>query len=221
MNQVPVITTDECVMVREEEGGYGKYLVATKPIQQGKLITIFGGVTVKQHTHPDAYVLMTKLHKDQQDKQGGRKFEYSVQVGSAALRDSQCWVVPPQDLSLLKDVLKDIDGGGTSQLNTLVKRQPQAQGLGQYVQHTCCPKCVNAYIFPVHVHREGGQQRAGRKRRKEDEYMDLQCVAIRAQKNINEGEEIVMHYVGLGRAGGFDNIFECACCQCKGLCSMT
>ena len=212
VNQVPVMTTDECVEVTGDEGGYGKYLKAIRPLQQGELITIFGGVTVKWCTHPDAYDQMTRLHKqcNEQDDKGGVKFEYSVQVGSAGLKDSQAWVIPPQDLSLLQHIIKR-----PSQLKNLVTHQPQAQGLGHYVQHTCCPKCVNAYIFPVYIHREQGQQGAGSKRSKHDEYMDLQFVAIRAQTDIEQGEEILMHYVGLGRAGGFDNVFKCVCCKCS------
>lgn len=210
VNQVPVIITAECVEVTGSEGGYGRYLKAIKPIHEGELITIFGGATVKRYTHRDAYDQMTTLHE-----KGGVKFQYSVQVGSASMQDSQGWVIPPQDLSLLKDIMKR-----PSQLNNLVTGQPQAEGLGHYVQHTCCPKCVNAYIFPVYILREAMQQCARSKRRKHDEYMDLQCVAIRAQKFIKQGDEILMHYVGSGRPGGFDNVFKCVCCKCRGFCHL-
>jgi len=212
--------TAECVEVTGGEGGYGRYLKAIKPIHEGEFITIFGGVTVKRYTDRGAYDQMTKLHKqcNEQDEKGGVKFQYSVKVGSAALEDSQGWIIPPEDLSLLKDIMKGVKG--TSQLNNLVRDQPPAQGLGHYVQHTCCRKCVNAYIFPVYIHRELGQQCVGSKRNKHDDYMDLQFVAIRAQKHIQPGEEILMHYVGSGRPGGFDNVFECVCCQCRGICHL-
>ena len=219
-NAVPDIDSEEWVQVSNAKGGqYGKYLTAKKRIPQGEMFTIFGGVIVRAHTDLLAYTMFTKIRQEQNAKaEGEPKFQYSTQPGCLQMPDSMAWLIPRQDIALL-EVLLQCSKYSSSNLKKLLREQTQAQGLGQYVQHTCCSKHVNAYIFPMYIQREGEeQQRAGGGKMPEDEmFMDLQAVAIRAQKDIEEGEEILMHYVGLGRAGEF-GIFDCCCCKCAGPC---
>ena len=220
-NAVPDVDSAQWVEVSAAKGEcYGKYLTARQRIARGTVFTIFGGVTVKRHTHFLAYDMFEKLHAAQNGKAGGEpKFQYSTRTGTKLMQDSLAWLIPSQDLALLKALMTGSRFSNT-QLKTLVQEQTEAQGLGQYAQHTCCPEHVNAYIFPMYIEREEGQQPwGGRKRRKgkDDSFMDLQAVGIRAQKDIEAGDEILIKYVGLGRAGEF-GIFDCACCQCAGPC---
>jgi hypothetical protein len=100
-------------------------------------------------------------------------------------------------------------------LHNLVKhRETWQQGLGQFAQHTCCPKHVNAYFFPVCIMREAPRPPRGRKRPHDEEVMHIQALAIRAQKPISKGDEILVHYVGAGKSGNY--VFVCRCCQCLG-----
>jgi hypothetical protein len=165
---------------------------------------------VKKLAHTDAYKLFSLLHTvQQQTAKGEKKFEYSAQTGSNEMPDSQAWVIPPEDIPLLQEGItywKET----RSKLNTLVKQhKTRPQDLGQFAQHTCCAKHVNAYFFPICImHR----QQQGGKRRQDEESMDVQALAIRAQKAIQKGDEILVHYVGAGKMG--DLWFDCRCCKC-------
>jgi hypothetical protein len=209
-NQVPVINTEDNVQVLQSSSAYGQYLAATRDIAAGEILTVFGGVVVKKLEHAKSYALFSDLHKVQQrTEKSDRKVEYSAQTGSYGMKDSQAWVIPPQDMPLLQQSISAW-GQASSQLNTLVKQQETwQQGLGQFAQHTCCAKHVNAYFFPICVMRKPSR---GRKRLHDEESMDLQALAIRAQKAISKGDEILVHYVGAGKSGDF--VFDCACCKC-------
>ncbi len=88
-------------------------------------------------------------------------------------------------------------------------------GLGQYAQHSCCFDHVNAHIFPMFTLRE--EAGSTELRQGEDgEWMQLQEVALRANRLIKEGEEILIQYVGSGRSGHFRKVFDCTCCWCSG-----
>ena len=221
-NVVPNIDSEYWVEISTGKGEcYGKYLTAKRCIERGELLTIFGGVTVKAQTHANAFDFFSQLHKAQQEKDGEQKFEYSARTGSTALADSQAWLIPPPDVALLQQLMTDGSFANT-ELTKLVREQTVAQGLGQYAQHTCCPKHVNAYLFPIYIQREVQSQKRlkGSKRCQDDIFMDLQAFAIRAQKDIEKGDEILVHYVGAGRSGDFHKIFKCACCRCAGGCAV-
>ena len=217
-NQVPLIKTHENVQVNPDFGdGYGKCLVAKRDIEAGEILTTFQGFVVQQHKHPLAYATMSNLHSlQQQTAKGEKKFEYSAKTGSDEMTDSQAWVIPPQDVPLLKHLIT-FWKQESSQLNNLVKKHETLQlgeGLGHFAQHTCCPKHVNAYLFPICIMDEAPRPSRGAKRLHYDEIIDVQALAIRAQKAINEGDEILVHYVGAGQKG--DLWFDCKCCQCLG-----
>jgi Rieske Fe-S protein len=91
-------------------------------------------------------------------------------------------------------------------------------GLGQYAQHTCCGAHANAHLFPIFIFREGEEGRRGRQGGDED-WMQLKGVALRANRLIKKGEEVSIKYVGSGRAGHFQKVFDCACCWCTGRCN--
>ena len=72
----------------------------------------------------------------------------------------------------------------------------------------------------MYILREGHTHKCvkGIKRYSDDVFMDLQAFAIRAQRDIEMGEEILVHYVGADSRGDFHKIFKCACCRCAGGC---
>ena len=208
-NAVPDIDSAQWVQVSTAMGGcYGKYLTATKRIAIGTMFTIFGGVTVKRHTHLLAYEMFTKLHAQQSKAEGEPKFQYSTQTGTKLMKDSLAWLIPPQDLALLQALMTGSRFSNT-QLKTLVQEQTEAQGLGQYAQHTCCPVHVNAHLFPMFM--LGAD--VG-----DEELWELRGVALRAERLIKKGEEILIHYVGSGRSFNFSEVFKCTCCVCMGRC---
>ncbi len=93
-------------------------------------------------------------------------------------------------------------------------------GLGQYAQHTCCATHANAHLNPFTISREetgGGGVGQG----KDEDWFQLVGVALRADRAIREGEEILIQYVGVGRSGHFRKVFECMCCRCSGRCSQS
>jgi hypothetical protein len=209
---VPLIKTEDNVEVTEGRADYGRFLTAKRDIAPGEMLTVFGGIVLKKLTHAKAYALFSQIHMQQQQTgEGHKKYEYSAQTGSYGMRDSQAWVIPPEDIPLLQQGITDRKET-RSTLNTMLKCPGTwLQGLGQFTQHTCCAKHVNAYFFPICTMRKPSP---GGKRRLDEEVMDTQALAIRAQKAIKKGEEILAHYVGAGKSGAF--VFDCRCCKCFG-----
>ena len=216
VNQVPSITTPENVLLSQGVPGYGKGIIAARDIDIGEIITTFEGIIVSSSKHNDAYETFDNIHIVQQRKTDNteQKFEYSAKTGSDAMKGSKAWVIPPEDLPLLRECIT-LHALQETELNKLVNmRKTWHKGLGQFTQHTCCEKHVNAYFFPMCIMREASRRRRGGKGRHDDdeEIMHLQALAIRAQKQIKKGEEIMVHYVGAGKKG--DLCFDCRCCKC-------
>lgn len=220
-NEVPIFDQEYCVALKTRPGllGEERYLTAKTFIPAGALMTAMGGVTVQEKTQPKAFAAFTLLHKQQHDMMRGGKFQYSVQVGSNGLRGSTAWLIPPNDFDLLRSLLKRQHG----HLKNATADSLVSPGLGQYAQHTHCPTHVNAHLFPIYILHETEEpetrQRRGRQQG-DDEWMELKTVAIRADRDIQSGEEILIHYVGSGRSGDFRKVFSCVCCVCTGKCSL-
>ena len=217
-NAVPDFNSEYCVKVNTGRGldPEVKYLTAKVFLPAGALVTAMGGVTVQSQTQPRAFSSFTRLHK-QQHEQGAQKFQYSVQVGSKGLKGSTAWLIPPNDFPLLHSLL----GHKDKTLRALTADDRVAPGLGQYAQHTCCEKHVNAHLFPIFVLHESEEHEGNGSRKKKqshDEWMELKTVAIRVDRDIKAGEEILIKYVGSGKSGDFRKVFDCSCCKCKGKC---
>ena len=108
-NDVPIFDQEYCVELKSRPGLYReeRYLTAKTFIPAGALMTVMGGVTVQEKTHPNAYASFTLLlHKQQHDTNGAQKFQYSVQVGSNGLRGSTAWLIPPNDIDVLRTLMK-------------------------------------------------------------------------------------------------------------------
>jgi len=104
------------------------------------------------------------------------------------------------------------------ELKVLTVEGRASAGLGQYAQHTCCGAHANAHLFPIFSFREGEEGKRGRQGEEED-WMQLKGVALRANRLIKKGEVVSIKYVGSGRTGHFQKVFDCACCWCTGRCN--
>ena len=214
-NQVPLIETDENVEVVETGTICGRCLVAKRDFEPGDILTLFAGVVVSKRTHLESYEIFSNIHKlQQQTEKGQQKFEYTALTGSTGMLDSQAWVIPPEDMPLLKQRI-DVWEQQNTHLDNLIKNQRTWQkGLGQFAQHTCCEHHVNAYLFPIYIMREAGEPPRGSKRSRNVEIMHIQALAIRAQKHIKKAEQVLVQYVSQKR----DLWFDCRCCKCVGPC---
>jgi hypothetical protein len=174
-------------------------------------MTTMGGVTVQEKTQPKEFASFTLLHKQQHDTERVDKFQYSVQVGSNGLRGSTAWLITPNDFDLLRSLLKRQH----DHLKNATVDNLASPGLGQYAKHTHCPKHVNDHLLPIYILHENEEpetrQRWGRQPG-DDEWMELKTVVIRADRDIQPGEEILIHYVGSGKSGDFRKVFSCVLC---------
>ena len=188
------------------------YLTATRDIPADTLFAKLGGVTVQALTQREAYASYTLLHGQQYGKQGAAKFRYSVRAGSDGVPGSLAWLIPEEDFALLNQVIareKTIGGIEHAELTAVMAEGNASAGLGQYAQHTCCPVHVNAHLFPISMLGDDVGY---------EELWELRGVALRAQRLIKKGEEILIHYVGSGRSFNFSEVFKCTCCVCMGRC---
>jgi hypothetical protein len=204
-----VVRTEHWVHVTKGRGLdlHPKYLRARRDIPAGMLFTVFGGVTVQERTQRRAFESFSTIHRQQHETEGAEKFQYSVQVGSEGVHGSSAWLIPHDDVPLLRRLM----GQGHRNLRSLTGEGRESVGLGQYAQHSCCFDHVNAHIFPMFTLRE--EAGSTELRQGEDgEWMQLQGVALRANRLIKEGEEILIQYVGAGRSGHFRKVFDCTCC---------
>lgn len=151
-NEVPIFDQEYCVELKSRPGSYRqeRYLTAKTFIPTGALMTAMGGVTVQEKTQPRAYDAFTSLHKQQHDKDGAEKFQYSVQVGSKGLKGSKAWFIPKNDIDVLRPLLKKRH----KHLKNATGDDMVSAGLGQYAQHTCCRVHVNTHLFPIYILQE-------------------------------------------------------------------
>jgi hypothetical protein len=226
-NRVPVFSTENWVHMTKGRGldPSPQSLRAKRDIPAGTLMTLFGGVVLQAWTQKEEYEAFTKLHVYQHDTVGEEKFQYSVLVGSEqdereGHHPSLAWLVPVNDFALLHRILskKSRTNKSDRKLKTLTVESRASIGLGQYAQHTCCSTHSNSHLFPVFVSREE-ETADGIRDGREGDWMQLQGVALRADRLIRQGEAISFGYVGSGRSGHFEKVFACACCWCTGRCN--
>ena len=216
---VPVHHWVEVITLLDRDNGPdSRYLAAVRDIPADTLFTVMGGVTVQQLTQKTAYDSYTALHKQQHDKDGAPKFQYSVQTGSEAILGSLSWFIPADDFGLLHTVIDSEGklGNMHAELKALTAEDKACEGIGQYVQHTHCNTHRNAHLFPIFILREDVED--GQMPTHDGEWWELKGVALRSEKLILKGEEILINYVGTGRSGNFSKVFDCTCCTCTRRC---
>jgi hypothetical protein len=168
-------------------------LKAARLIPKGTLFTQFGGHAVQKKKHPHAYDTFTALRQKINREPGHERLQYVVETEEA-------YWIPPNDQPLISRYLP------SSHLTTLLTTTLQAAGLGQYANHSCCNKCINAEIAPMVILEEN----------ETEEWRDLQGVALRSTKEIQAEEEIFISY---GEIDTWKQVFTCACCKCSGRCN--
>jgi hypothetical protein len=216
-NVLPDIPLDHWVetilLLNGDEGSAANvtYLAAKMDIPAGTLFAKLGGVTVQALTQREAYASYTLLHRLQHAEKGAAKFRYSVLVGSDGVPGSLSWLIPENDFALMHQVIASEATIGVkhAELTALTAEGRALAGVGQYAQHTCCPVHVNAHLFPMFM--LGAD--VG-----DEELWELRGVALRAERLIKKGEEILIHYVGSGRSFNFSEVFQCTCCVCMKRC---
>jgi hypothetical protein len=169
-------------------------LTAAHPIPKGTLFTQFGGHTLQKQTHPLAYNAFMALRQTINLEPGHERLQYIVEA------EEEPYWIPPNDKPLINR------SSTSTQLKQLLTTTPPAAGLGQYANHSCCGKCINAEIAPMVILRE---DKTGK------EWRDLQGVALRATKDIHTEEEIFISY---GEIATWKKVFTCTCCKCSGRC---
>ena len=221
-------------LLDRDNGTDSRYLAATRDIPAGTLFTVMGGVTVQQLTHKTAYDSYTALHKQQHDDDLAPKFQYSVQAGSEAINGSLSWFIPTDEFGLLHTVIESSAAERLSlfpeatalvssyianlhaELKALTAEDKACEGIGQYVQHTHCNTHRNAHLFPIFILREDAE--GGQMLTQDGEWWELKGVALRSEKLILKGDEILINYVEKGRTGNFSKVFDCTCCKCTRRC---
>ena len=193
-NQLPTWENETWVHLRHTPGlvSNSRPLKAARLIPKGTLFTQFGGHALQEKTHPHAYNAFKTLRRRINSEPGHERLQYIVETEEA-------YWVPPNDQPLISR------SSPSSQLKALLTSTPPASGVGQYANHSCCGKCINAEITPMVILREDD---AG-------EWRDLQGVALRATRDISTEEEIFISY---GEIDTWKKVFTCACCKCSGRC---
>ena len=167
-------------------------LKAAHLIPKGTLFTQFGDHGLQKKTHPRAYLAFTALRQKINSEPGHERLQYIVEAEEA-------YWIPPNDQPLINRA------SPSSLLKTLLTSTPPAAGHGQYANHSCCKKCINAEITLMVILRED----------ETGEWRDLQGAALRATRDIHLEEEIFISY---GEIDTWKSVFTCTCCKCSGRC---
>ena len=194
-NQLPTWETKTWVHLHHTSGlvSNSRPLKTAHPIPKGTLFTQFGGHALQKQTHPRAYNAFLALRQKINTEPDHERLQYIVEAEEA-------YWIPPNDQPLISR------SSPSTQLQTLLTSTPPTVGLGQYANHSCCEKCINAEITPMVILKEDD---------KTGEWRDLQGVALRAKRDIQTDEEIFISY---GEIDTWKKVFTCACCKCSDLC---
>jgi hypothetical protein len=157
------------------------------------LFTQFGGHALQKKAHLRAYDTFTALRQKINREPDHERLQYVVETEEA-------YWIPPNDQPLINRF------SPSNQLKALLTTTPPAAVFGQYANHSCCGKCINAEIAPMVILRED----------ETGEWRDLQGVALRATKDIHTEEEV---YISYGEIETWKKVFTCACCKCSGRCN--
>ena len=87
-------------------------------------------------------------------------------------------------------------------------RKKGRDGIGQLADHTCCAQHVNAEIVIMMYEEQGA------------DHPEVMAV-VRAQKTIEKGSPILIHYDPDHGMSAWEETFKCRCCKCRGACSET
>ncbi len=186
--------------VAEESWG----VVANRDIQGGDIITVFGGTTYLQeasHTGAEFSRLHARLHEE------GTPLQYLFHGHLAESSNAKIWAIPESDKRAIRN-RADI-----SQTLRRALSPGGDEGIGQMVNHTCCEVYRNAEFRLTRAI-------SGDPRTDSTDEEGTIVLAVRACRDIKQHEAILVHYNPGAGIETWKDVFECGCCQCRGVCRL-
>ena len=202
-NSVPRQEEERASQVRGLDGTADNWgVIANRDIQNGEVITIFGGTTYlngSERVTADFGQLHARLHE------AGEPLQYTLQGRLAESSKTKIWAIPEPDKEAVRgrrDVKKSL-------------RQALAKGgdsgIGQWINHTCCDTHCNAEFQLTRA-------LSGDPRQDSMDEEGVIMLVVRASKPIQRHETILVHYNPRSGIQSWGKVFKCTCCLCRGIC---
>ena len=202
-NSVPRQEEERASQVRGLDGTADNWgVIANRDIQNGEVITIFGGTTYlngSERVGADFGQLHARLHE------AGEPLQYTLQGRLAESSKTKIWAIPEPDKEAVRgrrDVKKSL-------------RQALAKGgdsgIGQWINHTCCDTHCNAEFQLTRA-------LSGDPRQDSMDEEGVIMLVVRASKPIQRHETILVHYNPRSGIQSWGKVFKCTCCLCRGIC---
>jgi hypothetical protein len=177
-------------------------VVANADIQDGEILTVFGGTTYVLCSTPEGKEF-SKIQAKMVVE--GMPLQYTFQGHLAEASTEQVWAIPEPDKESVR-TRADVSPRLRRALNP-----EDDQGVGHLVNHTCCIEHCNAELLLTRAISGDPRINFG-----DDE--GAITLAIRAKKSIKRHEAILVHYNPEEGIASWKHVFKCACCRCKGHC---
>jgi hypothetical protein len=174
-------------------------VVANADIQEGEIVTVFGGTTCLQGSTLEGDEF-SRIHAKMSDE--GVPLQYTLQGHLAEANTDRIWAVPEPDKEAVRT-----RPGVTSRLKRAMNPGGD-QGVGHLVNHTCCEEHCNAELRLTRA-------LSGDPRIDFGDEEGAIVLMVRAKKFIKRHDTILVPRAGIE---SWKKIFECACCKCKGQC---
>ena len=134
----------------EGDEDVGRYLVVTRDIQQGEIITGFGSTAITSTTSEEGHELET-LQKHAWQSDSGKQFQYTYRARYS--ENEGVWIVPPPDIDFILSQCHP-----SAALRQGLSRRSTLGGGGFLAEHSCCGIHRNSKIELIlqHATVEGG-----------------------------------------------------------------
>ena len=205
-NSIPQREEEKVSKVRGIDAAADSWgVVANADIQDGEILTVFGGTTYVLGSAPEGKEF-SKIQAKMVVE--GTPLQYTFQGHLAEASTEQVWAIPEQD----KEVVRT-----RADVSSRLKRALNPggdQGVGHLVNHTCCPEHCNAEFLLTRAMSGDPRSNFG-----DDE--GVISLVIRARRAIKRHETILVHYNPEEGIASWKQVFKCACCRCKGQCGVS
>jgi hypothetical protein len=132
----------------EGDAGVGRYLVATRDVQQGEIITGFGSTAIVSTMSEEGHELAT-LQRQAWQSDSGKRFQYTYKARYS--ENEGVWIVPPPDIDFILSQCHP-----SAALRQSLSRRSTLGGGGFLAEHSCCGIHRNAKIELILQQRPGG-----------------------------------------------------------------
>ena len=205
-NSIPQREEEKVSKVRGMDASEDSWgVVANADIQDGEILTVFGGTTYVLGSTPEGKEF-SKIQAKMVVE--GTPLQYTFQGHLAEASTEQVWAVPEQDKKLVRTRV-DV----SSRLKRALTPEGD-QGVGHLVNHTCCPEHRNAELLLTRA-------MSGDPRNNLEDDEGAISLAIRATRAIKRHEAILIHYNPEEGIASWKHVFKCTCCKCKGQCGVS